>query len=99
MYSYTYRYAIDTGAFMESMTYTALREKLAETLDKVNEDNKPLLITRRNGKPAVLMSLSEFHSYEETAYLTASPKNAELLEQAMKDFKAGKFIEKDIFDE
>ena len=43
---------------METINYSAFRARLASALDKVNEDQKPLLITRQNGKPAVLMSLA-----------------------------------------
>ncbi|WP_343224000.1 type II toxin-antitoxin system Phd/YefM family antitoxin [Oceanobacter mangrovi] len=32
------------------------------------------MTTRQNGKAAVVMSLEDFHAYEETAYLMASPK-------------------------
>ena len=60
---------------MDTMSYSAFRSQLAHTLDKVNDDHNPVLITRQNGKPAVVMSLEDFHSYQETAYLMASPKN------------------------
>ena len=66
---------------METMSYSAFRTHLAGTLDKVNDDHKPVLITRQNGKPAVVISLEDFHSYEETAYLMASPKNAARLKR------------------
>jgi antitoxin YefM len=47
------------------------------------------MITRQNGKPAVLISLDDFKAYEETAYLMASPKNAARLNQAIADIEAG----------
>ena len=75
--------------FMKAMSYSAFRTKLASTLDKVNEDHKPVLITRQNGKPAVLISLEDFESYEETCYLMASPKNAERLNEAINQVEAG----------
>jgi antitoxin YefM len=68
---------------MEVLSYSALRANLASTLDKVNEDHIPILITRQQGKTAVIMSLEDFKSYEETAYLMATPKNAERLNQAI----------------
>jgi len=37
------------------------------------------MITRQNGKPAIVMSVEDFNAYEETYYLSASPKNAERL--------------------
>lgn len=74
---------------MDSISYSDFRSKLASLMDKVSEDHKPLLITRRNGEPAVLMSLEDFQSYDETAYLMASPKNAKRLNQAITDIEKG----------
>lgn len=68
---------------MDTMSYTAFRNDLASVLDKVNDDHKPVLITRQHGKPAVVISLEDFQAYEETAYLMASPKNAARLNGAM----------------
>ena len=74
---------------MHTLNYSDLRGHLASALDKVNEDRAPILITRRNGKSAVLMSVDDFRSYEETAYLMASPKNAERLNRAIAAVEAG----------
>ena len=48
---------------MDVLSYSAFRSNLSSTMDKVNSDHKPMLITRQNGKPAVLISLEDFHSY------------------------------------
>lgn len=84
---------------MDTISYTAFRSHLASVLDKVNEDHAPVLITRQNGKPAVVMSLEDFKSYEETAYLMASPKNAERLNLAIAEAQAGKIIRQDLVEE
>jgi len=84
---------------MDTISYSAFRNHLAGSLDKVNEDHNPLLITRQNGKPAVVMSLDDFHSYEETAYLMASPKNAERLNQAIAEVEAGKISQHALIEE
>lgn len=84
---------------MDTLSYSAFRNKLASVLDKVNDDHKPVMITRQNGKPAVLMSVEDFQSYEETAYLMASPKNAERLNKAMTEVDSGKTIHKDLIEE
>ncbi|MGX2970023.1 type II toxin-antitoxin system Phd/YefM family antitoxin [Ursidibacter sp. B-7004-1] len=68
---------------MEVMTYSTFRNQLAGALDRVNENHTPILITRQNAPPAVVMSLEDFQSYEETAYLIASPNNALRLNQAI----------------
>jgi antitoxin YefM len=84
---------------MDTISYSAFRTHLASTLDKVNDDHKPILVTRQNGKPAVVMSLEDFHAYEETAYLMASPKNAERLNQAIAGVEAGKGVTRKLLEE
>ncbi len=84
---------------MDTLSYSAFRGNLSKTLDKVNEDHKPILITRQNGKPAVVISLEDFNSYEETAYLMASPKNAERLNKAIAQLESGQGAERDLLEE
>jgi antitoxin YefM len=49
-----------------------------------------MLITRDRGKPtAVLISLEDFASYEETAHLLSSPRNAERLAESIAELDAG----------
>lgn len=84
---------------MDTISYSAFRSHLASTLDKVNEDHVPILITRQNGKPAVVMSLEDFKSYEETAYLMASPVNAARLSEAISEIEAGKATRRDLIEE
>ena len=61
---------------MQTINYTTARAHLAETMDRVNEDRAPLLVTRQKGEPVVMMSLAEYNALEETAYLLRSPANA-----------------------
>jgi antitoxin YefM len=84
---------------MDAMNYSTFRKDLAKTLDKVGEDHKPILITRQRGKPAVVMSLEDFKSYEETAYLMASPVNAARLHDAIAEVEAGRTVSHDLIDE
>lgn len=84
---------------MYAMSYSLFRSQLASTLDKVNDDHKPVMITRQNGKPAVLISLEDFQSYEETSYLMASPKNAQRLNEAIAQIESGKAIQHELIKE
>lgn len=84
---------------MDALSYSAFRSNLAATLDRVNDDHKPVMITRQNGRPAVVMSLEDFQAYEETAYLMASPKNAERLNLAIAEIEAGNTTVKDMIEE
>ena len=76
------------GTIVESISYSTLRSRLARTLDKVNDDRAPVLITRQRGKPAVLMSLDDYNSYAETDYLLRSPANAKRLYEAKAEIEA-----------
>ena len=84
---------------MNTMSYSAFRSHLAAVLNRVNEDHQPVLITRRNGKPAVVISLDDFKAYEETAYLMASPKNAKRLNQAISEVEQGKMLKRNLFED
>ena len=84
---------------MDAISYSAFRSQLARTLDKVNDDHKPVLITRQNGKPAVVISLEDFQAYEETAYLMASPHNAQRLNEAIADIESGQTTPRELLEE
>lgn len=75
---------------MKTVSYTALRGDLAKAMESVNEDREPIVITRRRGAPAVLLSLADYESLEETAYLLRSPANAAHLRRGIAQVKAGK---------
>ena len=83
---------------METISYSALRTNLAVTLNKVNDDHKPVIITRQNGASAVLISLEDFQAYEETAYLMASPRNAERLNTAIDQIEQGSAVKKTLIE-
>jgi antitoxin YefM len=84
---------------MRATSYTDLRKNLAATLDRVNADHEPVIITRDRGKPAaVLMSLEDFASFEETRYLMRSPANAERLQDAIEELYAGRGLERPLIE-
>ncbi|KIF96468.1 antitoxin YefM [Enterobacter cloacae] len=56
---------------------------------QTTEDHAPVLIVNQNGVSCVLMSLDEYNSLEETAYLMRSPANAKRLLSSIESLKAG----------
>ena len=75
---------------MRTTSYSELRKNLAAALDRVSADHEPVVITRDKGKPAaVLMSLEDFASWQETDYLLRSPANAARLREAIAELDAG----------
>ena len=79
---------------MKAITYTAARETLASTMQRVCEDHAPVVITRRRDQAVVMMALADYESLEETAYLLRSPKNARRLRGAIEQLRAGKGTER-----
>ena len=84
---------------MKTTSYSELRRNLAAAIDKVTADHEPILITRDRGKPAaVLMSVEDFASYEETRYLLQSPSNAARLLDATRDLERGEGVARQLSD-
>ncbi len=84
---------------MRATTYTDFRRNLSATIDGVAVDHEPVLITRSGGKPAaVLMSLEDFASFEETRYLLSSPKNSERLLKAVQALDEGNGTERQLIE-
>lgn len=84
---------------MRTASYSELRKNLAAEIDRVNADHEPMIITRDKGKPsAVLMSLEDFASFEETRYLLRSPANAERLLAAVANLDHGDGHEKTLVE-
>jgi antitoxin YefM len=74
---------------MNSISYTAARAQLAKTMDQVCENHEPVIITRSGEPSVVMLSLEDYNSLEETAYLLRSPKNAKRLLEAIADLERG----------
>lgn len=68
---------------MDTISYSEFRNDLDDTLDRVNEEHKPILVTREDGESAVVMSLEDFQAYEEMAYQMIKLKNTECLKCAL----------------
>ena len=74
---------------MKTMSYTESRARYAEVLDAVTNDREEVVITRAGHEPVVIVSLADFESLRETAYLMRSPTNARRLLDAMERLETG----------
>lgn len=81
---------------MNAISYTAARENLASTMDKVCEDHAPIIITRNRDQAVVMMSLQDYEALEETAYLLKNPKNAKRIMSAIAQLDAGKGVSRTV---
>jgi antitoxin YefM len=83
---------------MTALTYSAARENLASTMDRVCQDHAPVIITRNRDQAVVMLSLEDFESLQETAYLLRSPANARRLLDSIGSLDSGKKVSKKLKD-
>ena len=74
---------------MKAITYTDARANLARTIDTVCDDHEPVIITKKNERAVVMMSLDDYEALQETAYLLRSPTNARRVMEAIDELEAG----------
>ena len=83
---------------MKVVNYTDLRVNLKKWLDMVVNDVEEFIIKRKNNKDLVVISLEEYNSLKETAYLL-SGKNRDVLMKSINEFKSGKTEQHDLIEE
>ncbi|WP_318520574.1 type II toxin-antitoxin system Phd/YefM family antitoxin [Photobacterium leiognathi] len=84
---------------MRIVSFTEARNDLKAVLDSVEKDVDITVITRRDAKDAVVMSLDYYNSLMETVHLLRSPENAEYLNRSIAQYRAGKVTARDLIDE
>ncbi len=75
---------------MKAVSYTESRARYAEMLDGVINDREEVVITRAGHEPVVVVSLEDYESIKETAYLMRSPADARRLLDSMERLEAGR---------
>lgn len=83
---------------MDTITYSEARSQLAKTMEKVCNDHAPLIITRKNARSVVMISLDDYEALEETAYLLRSPKNVRRLLESIAEIESGGGTERDLVE-
>lgn len=71
------------------MSYSDSRARYAEVLDSVVDDREEIVVTRSGHESAVIVSLAEYESLREAAYLMRSPANARRLLDSMERLDRG----------
>ena len=75
---------------MRTMTYSESRARYAETLSAVVNDREEVIITRAGHEPVVIVSLDDYESLKETAYLLRNPANARRLLGSIERLESGR---------
>lgn len=63
-------------------------------MDQVCTNHDPVIITRKRSQSVVMLSLEDFESLQETAYLLRSPANASRLMESIAELETGSGIMK-----
>ena len=84
---------------MDAIAYSDVRKNFADIMEKVCEDHDPVIVTRENLKPVVMISLQDYNAIEETMYLLRSPANAAQLRASIAEFDAGNFKVRELIDD
>ncbi|KRW94366.1 type II toxin-antitoxin system Phd/YefM family antitoxin [Paracoccus sp. MKU1] len=74
---------------MDVITYTDARNSFKDVLDRAINDRDPVIITRKKREAAVVMSLEDYNSIQETLHLLRSPNNARRLMESIARLEAG----------
>jgi antitoxin YefM len=84
---------------MDAITTTYASQILDNLVEQVINNVEPTILCNDIGHRAVLMSLDEFNSWQETLYLLSSPVNAEHLYKSIREAREGKTFEKELIEE
>lgn len=83
----------------DAISYSEARKNLASTMDGVCDSHEPVIITRRSSEAVVMMSLADYNSIAETAYLLRSPANARRLRESVEAAEAGRHVARPLADD
>jgi len=84
---------------MEITTYTSFRRNLKSYMDLIFSSRVPLFVTRSKGEDVVVLSKTDYEGMQETIHLLSSPKNAERIAIALKEYEQGKGQLKNLIEE
>ena len=85
--------------FMKTMSYTESRANYAQVLDDVVNNREETIITRAGHEPVVIVSLADYESLRETAYLMRSPANARRLLDSIDNLETGRGQQHDLVED
>ncbi len=84
---------------MIAANFTEFRTGLKKFLDNVENNHETLIIKRKSGKGAVLISLDEYNSIMETVHLLSSKANADRLYESIQQMERGETVEHDLIED
>ena len=68
-------------------------------LDAAADDREEIVITRTGKEPVILITLADYESLREAAYLMRSPANARRLQESIDRLECGEGVEHGLIEE
>lgn len=84
---------------MKTLSYTESRANYAQVLDDVVNNREETIITRAGHEPVVIVSLADYESLRESAYLLRSPANARRLLDSIEHLEHGRGTPHDLVED
>ena len=76
---------------MLAVNYSNLRDNLKDYCDKVSDDFETVIVTRKDDKNVVIISLEEYNNLRENLYIMSNPKNYSRLLESKRQLETGNF--------
>jgi antitoxin YefM len=64
----------------------------------VCDNHQPVIVSHKNNRAVVIISLEDYQALQETAYLLSSPNNAKRLMESIAQLEAGQGIERELIE-
>ena len=84
---------------MLAVNYSNLRDNLKDYCDKVSDDFETVIVTRKDEKNVVIISLEEYNNLKENLYIMSNPKNYSRLVESKRQLETGNFKEHELIED
>ena len=75
---------------MKTLAFSEARRDLSRLVDEVSSTQEHIVITKQGRPKAVVMSVDEFESWQETLEIMADQKTMAAIERGLRDIRAGR---------
>lgn len=79
---------------MLAANFTSVRENFKSYCDKVNDDCETVIITRKDDKNVVMISLEAYNNLVENMYIMSNKKNYDKLLESKRQVERDEVVEK-----
>lgn len=79
---------------MLAVNYSTIRNHLKDYCDKVSDDYETVIVTRKDEKNVVIISLAEYNNMMENLYIMSNKKNYDRLLESRRQIERGSVVVK-----